>query len=982
MKKKIFLALLSFCMMLTLFSALAAASEPQPDGAGSTAENPIEVPVEGLAITNGTLYGIRKDWFAGNNPTKGTLYVSILIPDSVTRIADNGLRDSYSSEKTKNEAVTSNDKIGRFSLVSIDFSQATALTSIGSQAALGVETLTGVLDLSRTKVEVLQKSAFNGCTGLSGVILPASLEELGTRSDGSGSVFNGCTGLEYIRVADGNPDAAFELPSGLSFIGKQSFQNCFSGSDIKSDIKVVIPESVETIGSEAFYSSKISQIIVKKRENAGSPRLDGYNSAAFKTGNSNLLIVFNDADSYWDYITGKSFTSAVWNAMAYPIDLQFEGVEGSQRKLNYQSIRYELDEETGFWYIDEAYQLPDLTGSPSDKPGYDITWTLGGAGLTENSRLDTNLTNPEAKVNYVIQNPTIAPTADGIVQEDFYNLSITLGDGKEHSVGVKVSHPLLKEEQGTEDTYVYFQYCWWDESGESVNGPRSVAEPELFSTAENGTYDRDKTEFAEIPITSTAHARTGSDYYMVEIYGYLVENGGEPELFYKSSKNFILFGSDHDTEATVDRCYTLQVTVTGPVTHTVSFQPGDHGTLSGEAVFSIVDSATMQDSNLAVPAVHPATGYSFTGWRDGAGCIYTSDAVLVLSIEEDMTFTALYEEKQAPEPEPTPDPEPEPTPEPEPEPTPDPEPEPTPDPEPSDPGGSSGGSTSVRRYNIEADAGRGGEISPDGRVRVRRGENQTFRITAGEGYEIYDVIVDGKSVGAVERYTFENVQEDHTISTTFRLIQEEVDTGVGRWLNTEDHFAYLQGYPGGLFGPDDNMTRAEAAQMFYNLLLDQDVAVDASFTDVPPGAWYAEAVNALASLGVLEGVGGGLFAPERTITRAEFTVMAMRFAYPAEEGSASFADVSPSDWFCDQVAGAASYGWITGYPDGAFGPENTITRAEVTAIVNRMLGRVAASLIQFADLPPDHWAYYQIMEAANGHTYEPENGGEVWSGLL
>ena len=324
------------------------------------------------------------------------------------------------------------------------------------------------------------------------------------------------------------------------------------------------------------------------------------------------------------------------------------------------------------------------------------------------------------------------------------------------------------------------------------------------------------------------------------------------------------------------------------------------------------------------------------------------------------------------------------------EPDPTPEPEPTPDPEPSDPGSSSGGSTSVRRYNIEADAGRGGEISPDGRVRVRRGENQTFRITPDEGYEIYDVIVDGESVGAVERYTFENVREDHTISVTFRLIQEEVDTGVSRWLNTEDHIAYLQGYPGGLFGPDDNMTRAEAAQMFYNLLLEQDVASTVSFTDVAPDAWYADAVNALASLGMVEGVGGGLFAPERTITRAEFTVIAMRFAYLPEGGENPFSDVAEDDWFYDQVVGAVQYGWITGYPDGTFGPEDTITRAEVTATVNRMLNRQAdedyvdshaAELIQFTDLSPAYWAYYDIMEAANGHTYETDGDTEIWTGI-
>ena len=163
-----------------------------------------------------------------------------------------------------------------------------------------------------------------------------------------------------------------------------------------------------------------------------------------------------------------------------------------------------------------------------------------------------------------------------------------------------------------------------------------------------------------------------------------------------------------------------------------------------------------------------------------------------------------------------------------------------------------------------------------------------------------------------------------------------------------------------------------------------------SFTDVSPDAWYADAVNALASLGMVQGVGGSQFAPERTITRAEFTVIAMRFADLPDGGENPFSDVAPADWFYDQVVGAAQYDWITGYPDGSFGPLNTITRAEVTAIVNRMLDRQAdeeyvdghaAQLAQFTDLSPAYWAYYDIMEATNGHTYEKDRT-EIWTGLF
>ena len=305
-------------------------------------------------------------------------------------------------------------------------------------------------------------------------------------------------------------------------------------------------------------------------------------------------------------------------------------------------------------------------------------------------------------------------------------------------------------------------------------------------------------------------------------------------------------------------------------------------------------------------------------------------------------------------------------------------------------GGGGGGSTT---YIIEATAGEGGSISPSGKVSVVRGEDAQFSITPDEGYQVEDVLVDGESVGAVTGYLFENVTGKHTISVTFTEeagVADPDDTGVSGWLNTRDHFAYLQGYPGDRFGPDDNMTRAEVAQMFYNLLLDQDVAGTVAFGDVAPDAWYAEAVEALASLGIVEGVGGGMFAPERTITRAEFTVIAMRFAQLETGGENPFSDVSADDWFYDYVVGSAQYGWITGYADGTFRPNSTITRAEVTAITNRMLGRAAdrdyvdghsGSLTRFDDVSTIYWAYYDIMEAVNGHDYERENGAEDWTSL-
>ena len=310
-------------------------------------------------------------------------------------------------------------------------------------------------------------------------------------------------------------------------------------------------------------------------------------------------------------------------------------------------------------------------------------------------------------------------------------------------------------------------------------------------------------------------------------------------------------------------------------------------------------------------------------------------------------------------------------------------------------GGGGGGSSSstVSSYTIKASAGDGGIISPSGNVSVKRGEDQSFHINPINGYRISDVIVDGKSVGAVSTYTFDSVKANHTIQVKFvkynSIVADPEVTGVAGWLQTKEHNGYMGGYGNGLFGPNDNMTRAQVARMFYNLLLEKDVPVTVSFTDVPADAWYAEAVNTLASLDVIKGIGDGQFAPNRTITRAEFTVIAMRFANVSADVTNPFTDIATNDWYYTAVTSAVSYGWINGYSDGSFRPQATITRAEVVTIVNRMLNRTAdrnfvdsSAVTQFVDVPSNYWAYYNIMEATNAHTHTIDNDGvESWTKL-
>ncbi len=296
---------------------------------------------------------------------------------------------------------------------------------------------------------------------------------------------------------------------------------------------------------------------------------------------------------------------------------------------------------------------------------------------------------------------------------------------------------------------------------------------------------------------------------------------------------------------------------------------------------------------------------------------------------------------------------------------------------------SSGGGPITAYYTLTFESNGGSEVQP---IRAPYGTviplNQT---TTRDGYAFTGWYLDEALTQPAASVT---LTRDMTVYAGWRKTAASPDdTGVSGWLDTTSHVQYLSGYPGGLFIPNGNMTRAEAAQMFYNLLLDKDVPITVSFTDVDDGAWYADAVHTLASLGVLNGVGGGSFAPGRSITRAEFTAIAMRFAELSTGGSNIFSDVPAQAWYYDYVVGSVKYGWIAGYPDGTFRPNATITRAEAAAIVNRMLGRSADEtyimenadrLTHFADLPDTHWAYFDIMEAANSHDYSIVNGTERW----
>ena len=575
MKNRLFTIILMLFLSVGILSA-AALAEPSAGGTGLTADDPMVVPADGMLIKGTTYYGISKNWFAEINPNKDTMYFSVKVPGSVTSIIKDGFRDSYTSDKERNGAVTYNDNLGRYNMVAIDFSEATNLTTINNQAANGCSYLSGVLDLSNTEITTLGTSAFRGCTGLTGVILPATLEVLGDSSNGSGSVFSGCTGLQFVRTAGGDENAVFELPSGLKMIGNQTFQSTFPKG---ANLKIQIPASVETIGSQAFSSNSAFSQIYINRESGFSE----YNKDAFKANSSaDCLVIFSNALAYLDF-GNKPPTRAT---RTFPVRLDFTengNVVRTDYKLFGQSIQYTLN-QNDIWVIDEGYALPTISDS-STVPGYDSGWRLpkgkeiltntskvsGTASVDEGSRQGYMVVTVEN--NTVISKPTVEYSVNGNVVQHagtgVPELEVAVAPSSPGSVGVQVTHPLATEEARESGTYVYFKYCWWDEKDGSVNGPRSKTEPDLFSTAETSTmYNRVYTDVNEIPISSSADARRGSDYYLVEIYGYFVEGGGTARQFYKSSHNFI--AGDTDTDA---RSYVMNVNATDAVT--VAIVPAD-----------------------------------------------------------------------------------------------------------------------------------------------------------------------------------------------------------------------------------------------------------------------------------------------------------------------------------------------------------------------------------------------------------------------
>lgn len=224
-------------------------------------------------------------------------------------------------------------------------------------------------------------------------------------------------------------------------------------------------------------------------------------------------------------------------------------------------------------------------------------------------------------------------------------------------------------------------------------------------------------------------------------------------------------------------------------------------------------------------------------------------------------------------------------------------------------------------------------------------------------------------------------------------LPEEPDDTTPNWLNLDDHDAYVQGYPDGCVKPQNNITRAEVATIFYRLLTDDArdyyYSTDSGFSDVKPGDWYNTAVATMVQAGILNGYSDGTFKPNASITRAEFATIAARFLSNPYSTKDRFYDTE-GHWAEVYINRAAEIGWIGGYPDGTFRPDQAITRAEAVTLVNAVLGRaphedhLLPDMIVWPDNPKSAWYYEAIQEATNSHDYDwaASRAYEIWTELL
>lgn len=287
----------------------------------------------------------------------------------------------------------------------------------------------------------------------------------------------------------------------------------------------------------------------------------------------------------------------------------------------------------------------------------------------------------------------------------------------------------------------------------------------------------------------------------------------------------------------------------------------------------------------------------------------------------------------------------------------------------------------------------------------------------GDGKFVIDELDAGKTIIIKYTYKVKNADEDKTIKNTVTVkvndvsdsddatirVREDDDrpsrpsksSGSSKpSLDTEDHYAYIVGMPDGLVHPEAEITRAEVATIFYRLLTEESRkelwTKENPYSDVAANDWYNVAVSVMSNGGVIHGYPDGTFKGGGSITRAEFATIAAQFLSSKYVGSDRFTDIN-GHWAAEYINRAAAEGWIAGYPDGTFRPDQNITRAEAMTLVNAVLGRtpdkdhLLRNMIEWPDnMVESKWYYAQVQEATNSHEYERDSKKTVedWTKLL
>ncbi|MBE6932667.1 MAG: hypothetical protein E7464_04745, partial [Ruminococcaceae bacterium] len=268
----------------------------------------------------------------------------------------------------------------------------------------------------------------------------------------------------------------------------------------------------------------------------------------------------------------------------------------------------------------------------------------------------------------------------------------------------------------------------------------------------------------------------------------------------------------------------------------------------------------------------------------------------------------------------------------------------------------------------------------------KNGEVTVEDLPAGEHYWV--------EIRPAEGYQLDSRKYEFTVNggQTTDIVIENTRTPVPEVFSGE-HYAYIIGKNDGLVHPEDNITRAEVATIFFRMLDEETrnkyMTKTNSFSDVNEGMWFNAAVSTMAAMGIVNGTPDGTFQPHKNITRAEFAAIAARFDTNGNTTGVSFSDIY-GHWAQKEINIAANNGWVLGYVNGEFKPDQDISRAEAMAMVNRVLQRIPQGqedllpeMVTWPDnMDTTKWYYLTVQEATNSHGHERKpNGYEVWTEL-